>query len=156
MVADVLESFCCLIVYLMKECGWSILSESGDLMLVARNCITFSLPSSSCFVTLIDAFYYIEAHITQSTPSVCAKACPTIRDKVLAGITAACDKLSYTNDHPHLAVFCQHTEGGKRVGHAAVIKKGCAVCTNGPVNFQLQKQHTIWLTKVTQGVCVCD
>ena len=62
--------FCCLVVYLMKEYGWSVMSEGGDLMLVARNCITFRLPSLTCFVTLIDAFYYIEAHIIQSDVSM--------------------------------------------------------------------------------------
>ena len=61
--------FCCLVVYLMRECGWSIQSEGGELMLLARNCITFRLPSLTCFVTLIDAFYYIEAHIIQSDVS---------------------------------------------------------------------------------------
>ena len=145
--------FCCLIVYLMKECKWSILSESGDLMLVARNCITFSLPSSSCFVTLIDAFYYIEAHITRSTPSVCVKACPTIRKEVLAGITAACKELSYTIDHPHLAVFCQHpgstASPPKHIEqHAAVIdiRNNCCKCTKGEAVTELREEHTIWLT----------
>ena len=61
--------FCCLVVYLMREYGWSVKSEGGELMLVARNCITFWLPSLTCFVTLIDAFYYIEAHIIQSDVS---------------------------------------------------------------------------------------
>ena len=137
----------------MKECKWSILSESGDLMLVARNCITFSLPSSSCFVTLIDAFYYIEAHITRSIPSVCVKACPTIRKEVLAGITAACKELSYTIDHPHLAVFCQHpgstASPPKHIEqHAAVIdiRNNCCKCTKGEAVTELRKEHTIWLT----------
>ena len=154
--------FCCLIVHLMKECRWSILSESGELMLVARNCITFSLPTCTCFVTLIDAFYYIEAHITKSTPTVCHKACPTVREEILAGINAACEKLLYTNDHPHLAVFCQHpgTTGeaasppSHEARHAAVIKidDGCCVCTKGQVINELQEQHTIWLTGYKQGI----
>ena len=62
--------FCCLVVYLMREYGWSVQSEGGELMLVARNCITFWLPSLTCFVTLIDAFYYIEAHIIRSDVSM--------------------------------------------------------------------------------------
>ena len=120
-------------------------------MLVVRNCVTFWVPSCTCFVTLIDAFFYIEVHVVETTVDICCKACPTIREEILAGITAACDRLSYTNDHPHLAVFCQHPEGGKQEGHAAVIKKGCAVCTNGPLNFQLQEGHTIWLMEVPRG-----
>ena len=172
--------FCCLIVYLVKECKWSILSESGDVMLVARNCVTFWVPSCTCFVTLIDAFFYLEAHIVETTQDICRKACPTVREEVIAGITAACEKLVYANDHPHLAVFCQHpgstaspppsdhhgstttlprqhpestaspTKCVER--HAALIKNGCAVCTNGPLTFQLQEQHTIWLAENTRGM----
>ena len=131
-------------------------------MLVARNCVTFSLPTCACIVTLIDAFYFIEAHITRSTPSVCAKACPTIREEVLAGITAACEKLNYTDDHPHLAVFCQHpgstalppTKHVER--HAAVIdaKNNCCECTKGQVITELREEHTIWLKEDTQGTCM--
>ena len=150
--------FCCLVVYLMKECGWSVLSEGGELMLVARNCLTFWLPSLSCFVTLIDAFYYIEAHILKSTRLVCQKACPAIRDEVLAGINAACEKLKYANDRPHLAFYCDHSEasGGAAAPppsqgdrHAAVVKKelSCCTCVNGRFTFELREEHNIWLTE---------
>ena len=154
--------FCCLTVYLMKECKWSILSKNGELMLVARNCVTFSLPTCACIVTLIDAFYYIEAHITKSTPSICRKACPTIRKEVLAGINAACEKLLYTNDHPHLAVFCQHpgstaSPPSHEDRHAAVIdiENNSCECTKGQEVAELQEQHTIWLTdgKYTHTTC---
>ena len=151
--------FCCLIVYLIKECGWSILSESGDLMLVARNCVAFWVSSCTCFITLIDAFFYLEAHIAETTPDICLKACPTIREEVITGINAACSKLRYTNDHPHLAVFYQHPGNSASPAnhierHAAFIRKDCAVCTNGPLTFPLHKQHTIWLTESTQGMCI--
>ena len=148
--------FCCLVVYLMKECGWSIQSEGGELMLVARNCITFWLPSLSCFVTLIDAFYYIEAHILKSTRLVCQKACPAIRDEVLAGINAACEKLKYVTDPPHLAFYCDHPDPSGGVAalppsqedrHAAVVKKelSCCTCVKGRFTFELRKEHNIWL-----------
>ena len=152
--------FCCLIVYLIKECGWSILSESGDPMLVARNCVTFWVSSCTCFITLIDALFYLEAHIAETTPDIiCQKACPTIREEVITGINAACLKLKYTNDHPHLAVFCQHpgstaSSASHIERHAALIRKNCAVCTNGPLTFPLHEQHTIWLTEKVHKVCV--
>ena len=149
--------FCCLIVFLMKECGWSIQSEGGELMLVARNCITFWLPKCTCFVTIIDAFYYIEAHIVEPTLTMCLEACPIIREDVLAGINTACEKIKYTNDHPQLAFFCQHpkiTSVGAAppsivARHAACINKEsnrCA-CVKGPHTFQLQEQHKLWLTE---------
>ena len=137
-------------------------------MLVARNCITFWVPSCICFVTLIDAFFYIKAHVVKTTLNICHKACPTIREDVLAGITAACKKLLYTNDHPHLAVFCEHPESaasppsdhlgsttsplGLQDRHAATIENGSCVCMNGPLILKLQEQHAVWLKEDTRGM----
>ena len=148
--------FCCLIVYLMKECAWKIHNKDGNLMLVARNCVTFSLPSCTCFVTLIDAFYFIEAHITQATPSICVKACPMIRKAVIDGINAACVSLRYENDHPHLAFFCDHpgttaasSPPSYEARHAAVVvkKDGCCECTEGKAVSELKENQMIWLNE---------
>ena len=155
--------FCCLVVYLMKERNWSIHSEGGELMQVARNCVTFQLPAPlSCFVTLIDAFYYIEAHICKTTQLVYEKACPVIREEVLAGINVACEKLKYINDHPHLAFYCDHSGiSGEAVAtppstedrHAALVKKelSCCTCVNGGRTFELREEHKVWLTEKQQG-----
>ena len=153
--------FCCLNVYLMKECGWSLENIGGELLLVARNCVTFSLPTCTCIVTLIDAFYYIEAHISKSTSSTCRKACPIVRDNVLAGISAACEKMNYTNDQPRLAFFCQHSHStlkgaspcSHKLRYAAVYKEAddCCVCMKCNEISELTEQQKIWLPADTQG-----
>ena len=131
-------------------------------MKVARNCITFQLPSPlACFVTLIDAFYYIEAHVCETTQQICKKACPVICEEVLAGINASCERLKYTDDHPHLAFYCDHSGISSEASattpsaadrHAAVVKKevSCCTCVNGRFTFELRDKHKVWLME-TQG-----
>ena len=154
--------FCCLVVYLMKECEWSIHSEGGELMQAARNCVTFQLPTLACFVTLIDAFCYVEANILNPTQLVCQKACPVIREEVLAGINTACEKLKYI-DRPHLAFHCDHsgisgepaaTSPSADYRHAAVVKKelSCCTCVNGRFTFELRDEHKVWLLERQQSM----
>ena len=153
--------FCCLIVYVMKECGWSLENIGGELLVVSRNCVRFSLPTCTCIVTLIDAFYYIEAHITESIPSTCLKACPIVRDDVLAGISASCEKMNYTNDQPCLAFFCQHSEStvkgasprSHELRYAAVYKEAdnCCMCMKCNKVTELKEQQKIWLQTNNQG-----
>ena len=144
--------FCCLVVYLMKQSKWSIQHANRKLIYVARNCVTFRLPKPSCLVTLIDAFYYFEVHIAAKTkPSVCHKACPTIRKEILAGIEAASEKLHYSNDHPEIAVFCSCQGDAaslpNSVRHAAIVQEGgedCA-CVDTSLSTTLDERHTVWL-----------
>ena len=150
--------FCCLVVHLMKECKWSIQHENGDLILVARNCIKFRLPESYCLITLIDAFYFIEVHIDSDDTSLCRKVCPTVQKKIIAGINAACEKLQYSNDHPHLAVFCPcctNTEAGSsktKERHAAVLKESkFCFCIETSQRAALSERHRVWLEEESQG-----
>ena len=142
--------FGCLIVHLMKRSKWKIQYENGGLIFVARNCVTFRPYKNECYVTVIDAFFYIEVHIN-APPQKCEKHCPTIRQEILDGISAACKVLTYTEDHPHLAFFCPHSgkveEKTKKERHAASISEDgndCS-CTETTHFFQLEKKHKIWL-----------
>ena len=165
----------------MKQSKWSIQHENGNLILVARNCITFRLTDSSCLITLIDAFYFFEVHIAADTPlSVCREVCPTIQKEILSGINAACEKLHYANDCPHLAVFCPlcTTEEAASPSnndrpylavlcpccttreltspsshdnlHAAVLKKDDCVCIETSRHAPLTESHSVWLAN--QGI----
>ena len=155
--------FCCLVVHLMKECKWNIQHENGKLILVARNCIKFRLPDSSCLVTLIDAFYFIEVHVeADASLSFYREVCPAIQKKILAGIDAACEKLQYTNDHPHLAVICPHCPANEVVvsppprvmeRHAAVVKKNdYCVCIETSHRATLTDRHKVWLAEENQSM----
>ena len=152
--------FCCLVVYLMKECKWSIRHENKKLILVARNCVSFRVTNDdhrSCVVTLIDAFYFFEVYIAADTPlSLCREVCPTIQREILAGIKAACEKLRYVNDQPHLAVFCPccncsieeaSSLSDSNSRHAAVLEKDDCVCVEKSRHAPLNERHTIWLAE---------
>ena len=151
--------FCCLVVHLMNHCKWSILHENGDLILVARNCVRFRPLRDSCYVTLIDAFYYIEAHVN-APPPLCLKHCPVIRQQILDGIDAACKVLKYTKDHPHMAFFCPHLDDmekdNKKDRHAAKIDDDGDYfsCTMSDNYFELEKEHKIWLKGQGTSSCV--
>ena len=156
--------FCCLVVYLMKESKWSIQHRNGKLILVARNCVSFRVTNDDrtfCLVTLMDAFYFFEVHITADTPlSLCRELCPTIQREIFAGIRAACEKLCYISDQPQLAVFCpscdctikgipSSSDGGSR--HAAVLEKNSCACIETSHHACLTDRHTIWLAEESQG-----
>ena len=151
--------FCCLVVHLMKHSNWSIQSADKSLLLVARNCITFRHPQHTCFITLIDAFYYIEVHV-EATVSVCHTVCPVIREEILSSITSACEKLKYINDTPQLAVFCPHSLSAEvsphhstELRHAALVKveDNCLMCTKGKMVDDLQDKHSIWFSDKQKG-----
>ena len=154
--------FCCLVVHLMKESKWSIQHQNKKLILVARNCVSFRVTNDngrSCIVTLIDGFYFFEAHISADTPlSLCQKVCPTIRREIiLTGIRAACEKLRYVDDQPQLAVFCPSctkeapppSDGDRR--HAAALGESGCECIETSRHAPLTDRHTIWLAEKGQG-----
>ena len=165
--------FCCLVIHLMNVCGWKVTHASGEVILVARNCIKFRLPKSPYFVTLIDSFSYIEVHVKAPTKAY-REACPTIQKSIVSGIEAACTKLHYNNDRPSLAIFCPHTtddespsaeqspstkppehspqqtpstEDVKPKPHAAEVmaEHSCWTCTISELFGELDPKHEIWL-----------
>ena len=151
--------FCCLVVHLMKHSNWIIQRKGGSLLLVARNCITFQYPAHACFITLVDAFHYIEAHVV-ATADVCHTVCPVIREEILSGITSACKKLKYLNDTPQLAVFCPHPSSSEaspplntELRHAALVevKDNCFMCTKETIVDKLKDEHKIWLSDRHRG-----
>lgn len=151
--------FCCLAVQLMMHSKWLIQHKDGSLILVARNCITFRHPRHSLYVTLIDAFYYIEVHL-EASAGVCHKACPIIREEIRDGMKSACEKLKYVNDCPQLAVFCPHPTyescqpPSTELRHAAVVEEedDCCMCTKTKVITALAAEHKIWLQEASQGM----
>ena len=63
LLREELDKHCCLVVFLINHCKWQVCRPSGLPILVARNCIKFTLPSCPCSVTLIDSFAKFEVHV---------------------------------------------------------------------------------------------
>ena len=147
--------FCCLVVYLMKTCGWQVCLPSGEPVLLARNCVKFRFPKSPCSITLIDSFSYIEVHVKAHLP-VCKELCPVIRESIICGIELASKSLHYNNDHPEIAIFCPHillseqaaSKRTKLNRHYAEVdsKRRYWCCTTDfDCNGTLKDKHAIWL-----------
>ena len=105
--------FCCLVVYVMKMCGWevSLHSRTGEPVLLAKNCVKFRIPTMcACSVTLLDSFSQIEVYI--KAPPIVKIHCPMIKRNLLDGIEAACKALHYNNDHPVTNISCPHEKEG--------------------------------------------
>ena len=147
--------FCCLVVYLMKTCGWQVCLPSGEPVLLARNCVKFRFPKSPCSITLIDSFSYIEVHVKAHSP-VCKELCPVIRKCIICGIELASKSLHYNNDHPEIAIFCPHmpssehaaskgTESSRHYAEVDFKRRYWCCTTDFDCNGPLENRHTIWL-----------
>ena len=146
--------FCCLVVYLMKTCGWQVCLPSGEPALLARNCVKFRYPKRPCSITLIDSFSFIEVHVKAPLP-VCKELCPLIRKCIISGIELASDSLHYNNDHPEIAIFCPHIVSSKQAASKSIFKKHYAEVDSTSVYWccsldidcsgPLESKHTLWL-----------
>ena len=145
--------FCCLVVYLMKNCGWQVCLPSGDLILLARNCVKFRLPNHPASVTLIDSFSRIEVHL-KARPQVCSKVCPEVRRSIMEGVNNASIALHYNNDEPIASFFCPHDgspESSQSSLHFAEIFEDmklwrCSIKVD--LDGDLEFKHTVWQDKV--------
>ncbi len=146
--------FCCLQVYLISQLNWKLLLTWGKPNLIAQNCVMLSPPDSSCRVTLIDSFSYIEVHVSLENNEVCS----TIRNHILEGIRASCQTLRYSAEKPQLAFFCPctlssppYSADAKEVPlfHAAVLlKDGNLRCTvDETITSRVKSKHMIWFQK---------
>ena len=146
--------FCCLVVYLMKTCGWQVCLPSGEPALLARNCVKFIYPKRPCSITLIDSFSFIEVHVKAPLP-VCKGLCPLIRKCIISGIELASDSLHYNNDHPEIAIFCPHVVSSELGANKSISKKHYAEVDSTSVYWccsldidcsgPLESKHTLWL-----------
>ncbi len=146
--------FCCLQVYLIRQLGWKLLLDMGKPKLIAQNCVLLSPPDSSCRVTLIDSFSYVEAHM-EGDKNVCSAMCPTIRNQIIDGIHASCQTLRYSAEKPQSAFFCSCTlscrpysayaEEVPRFHAAVLLKDGNLRCTvDETITSKVQSEEMIW------------
>ncbi len=164
--------FCCLQVYLIRQLGWKLLLNMGMPKLIAQNCALLSPPGSSCRVTLIDSFSYIEVHV-EGSKDICSAMCPTIPNQIIAGIHASCQTLRYSEEQLQLAFFCPctlpYSADAKEVPrfHAAVLlRDGNLRCTiDETITSRVQSEVMIWFRNtgaynlvsmpVTTIMCLC-
>ena len=150
--------FCCLQVYLIHQLGWKFLLIRGKPKVIAQNCVLLSPPGSSCRVTLIDSFSYIEVHV-EGSKDVCSAMCPTIQNQIVCGIHASCKILRYIEEQPQSAFFCPCTPYSVQAMdiprfHAAelLLKEGYLRCTiDETYTSRVKSEQMIWFQ--TTGAC---
>ncbi len=150
--------FCCLQVYLIKECHWS-LGKISSKNKPKQNIAKMYLPNSPHLVTLIDSITYIEIFAESNVISVCSE----VRRNILLGIQSACKALHYDNEEPELAFLCPDSIQNKRTRvfnkskydrHPAVLlaDSGWMRCTQHEDNtHRLEEKHRVWLADLNQG-----
>ncbi len=140
--------FCCLQVYLIKECEWEIEMEDHQ---PSRNFVQFVHREEDCFITLIDGFLFLEIHSSNNRKEMLS----LIYKNVHSGLRSAYKALKYTYEDPEVAFLCPHelpsTEASPspQVPHhpARVLGNGelmrCTLCKK--MTYKLEDGHKDWL-----------
>ena len=145
--------FCCLQVYLVKECKWKFLKGNPT-----QNFVRMRLPNQPCSVTLVDLIKHIEVYAS------CRVTLPyaLIHDSIHAGIYSACETLRYNNiklENAFLCPHCDEIEGSasqtsnSSICHLAlVLGTSCFLsCTQTDNVYPLNEQHKNWLIMTDVG-----
>ena len=140
--------FCCLQVYLMKECKWTPSTEKKP----KQNAVKMNLSDQPGSVTLVDSITYIEVYHSLGYTKK-RNAYSEICSSIVKGIESACNTLRYNYEEPQRAFFCPHTQRpttspGNSSLHPAVVlgDSGCMRCTLYEDDYyELEPKHEVWL-----------
>ena len=143
--------FCCLVVFLMKTCGWERYSKSREQVPQARNCI--KLKYRNCFITLVDSIVHIEVYV-KAPKRICENLCPKIKEDISEGIRVSQEALHYSIDAPEVCFFCPCIHGGTK-SHHAEIDVDCYTwnCFEKPDEYdgELENKQLIWFGRFKDG-----
>ena len=142
--------FCCLQVYLTKECKWTPSNEKKP----KQNVVKLNLSDQPGSVTLVDSITYIEVYHSLGFIKI-GSTCSEIYSCIIKGIESACKTLHYDYEEPQRAFFCPHTQRpmtspGDSSLHPAVVlgDSGCMRCTLYEDDYyELEPKHEVWLEK---------
>ena len=103
--------YCCAVSYLTSEAGWKPLTEGGEVVQVARNSVTFKMPSGSagklCFLDPLSSYLEVVVEL----PAIVAEKRSAvlyreIRDTFFTAIQRAMETLHYKVRTPELSFLC--------------------------------------------------
>ena len=147
--------FCCLVVFLMKTCGWERYSKSEEKVPQARNCIKLRYRKDQCFVTLVDSITHIEVYV-KAPKMVCEDLCPKIKEDISKGIRVSQEALHYSIDAPEFCFFCpcKCIHCTTKSHHAEInVDYDTWNCFENPeeCNRGLKNRHLIWFGRFKDG-----
>ncbi len=153
--------FCCLQVYLIKECEWEIEMEDHQ---PSRNFVQLIHRDEDCFITLIDGFSFLEIHSSNNRKEMLSLIYANVR----SGLRCAYKALKYTYEDPEVAFLCPHklpksqppsSEASHQVPHhpARVLAKGNVMrCTLSKKTYKLEDGHKDWLSACCPSMSVAS
>ena len=124
-----------LLVSLINNCEWKILSEDGKPVCMYHNCMEFQLPRAS--VTLIDSIKFLEIHVKPvwHDSEVCrhSEVCSRIMEDIMSSLEEAHKSLHYDPPTAKEGTLCPGTCGTKEIHFAKLDeKKNIWTCSNKP------------------------
>ncbi|XP_064389495.1 uncharacterized protein LOC135337487 isoform X2 [Halichondria panicea] len=146
--------FCCLQVYLIKECEWDIEIEDHqieDHQQLSRNFVQFIHRKEDCFITLIDELSFLEIYSSSDRKEMLS----LISENIRSGLQSAYKALKYTYEDPEDAFLCPHkfpdssTKTSHQTPHpACVLAQGTVMrCTKfKKMTYKLEDGHKNWLS----------
>ena len=145
--------FCCLQVFLIKDCGWSLPRHSSSNK-PKQNIARLCLPNQPGSVTLVDSLTYIEVF---ADSNILDLIYAEVRRNVLSGIQYACRVLKYDKEESELAFLCPHSVAvdttTKHSHHPAVVLASSSWmrCTKSEKCYPLESCHKMWLSNLDSG-----
>ena len=151
--------YCCTSSFLMSEAGWKPLTEGGEVVQMARNSITFEIPTDihGVAVTLNDPLSsYLEVVVELPHPFAAKRKTlyPKIRDTLFEAVEKAMKNLHYAVIVPKLTFLCpeQSLRCSERPHPSEFVESQSLLkCTLKPTNVYnpVTKEQRIWLPKAT-------
>ena len=139
--------FCCLQVYLIKECEWEIEMYAHQ---PSRNFVQLIHQKRNCTITLIDGFSTLEIHSSNNKK----KMLLLIFENIHSGLRSAYKALKYTYEDPEVAFLCpcisrSISSPSPQVPHhpARVLAEDDVMrCTQWKMTYELEDGHKDWLS----------
>ena len=160
---SIMGIFCATCSFLLRDSGWRLLTEGGEMVQVARNSIAFEMPRGcGGQVTLKDPLSsYLEVSVelpTHITGQHRAKFYNEIRDTLLSAIEGAMKTHKRTVTAPKVSFLCPEKSGKcSLLPHPAIIDEAqtSLTCSQAPsrVSHPLTEQHRMWLAHVAGELC---
>ena len=149
--------FCCLQVYLMKECKWELSKEENP----TQNVVTMRIPEQLFLVSLVDLIKHIEVYVSCTVPLALTHfPFASIRESIHSGIYSACETLRYDGIELTNAFLCPHYDLDSAASalqasidcHLALVRgtTGFMSCTQKDEDYPLNDQQKQWLKKKIQ------
>ena len=109
--SPMLGIYCCTISYLLTKAGWKLFSKGGEVVQVARNCVTFQmpqqLPGKLTFLDLLSSYLEVGVELPAIVAAEhSANLYHEIRETFVVAIRQAMQTLHYEARKPELSFLC--------------------------------------------------